>query len=571
VIYRLPIAPTHISPYNSRVLKQTAGLLGGISLINGSLGMVQTTAIATEPEPVAVTATDTPSSEPETMPAPTPSALSKPALDSPGPTFSSSARASTTPMGFSESSRQPTSSPTAAAAVVTAADPTSSPVESTQVAADSLSSMEEMTESETAGPTSTDTMMSDLESEPSGQVASALVHPSDTSGWPRQLRSPTTHPRKDPAMAHKVPDQLPNSPRLLQHTLGIVGGLSLLSSGAAVANTTPSTPVASPQSATELLVPAAAPEATDSAGPSSQERIPASIPAEADAPPGYSDVFIDSTTDYNLGATESPDNPTLIFSERSSGCQVTINQGQPVGNQCGTQGSASSAAVPSSQGRDGIRLGPVNINRQGVSVGNTTVISREAINRRIQPLNLLRQGQQPFVFPLSIPAPITSLFGWRVHPIFGDQRFHSGTDLAAPTGTPVLATQAGRVAVADAIGGYGLTVILRHGEGDLESRYAHLSRILVQPGEWIEQGDVVGLVGSTGNSTGPHLHFEIRQLTAQGWAVVDPEQILQQSVAQLVELLDNPLQALNRSGDDAGSEVPVSGPLPHRPAQPNAS
>ncbi|ASC74030.1 Murein DD-endopeptidase MepM [Halomicronema hongdechloris C2206] len=380
-------------------------------------------------------------------------------------------------------------------------------------------------------------------------------------------------------MAHKVPDQRPNSPRLLQHTLGIVSGLSLLSSGAAVANPA-STPVAGPQSATELLAPAPAapsgstastdPGASASQKPSSPERVPASIPTETDAPADYGNVFIDST-DYSLGATESPDNPTLIFSERSSGCQVTVSQGQPLGTQCTGQASSSSAAGTTTQGNDGVRLGPVNISRQGVSVGNTTVISREAINRRIQPLNLLRRGQQSFVFPLSIPAPITSLFGWRVHPIFGDQRFHSGTDLAAPTGTPVLATQAGQVAVADAIGGYGLTVILRHGEGDLESRYAHLSRILVQPGEWIEQGDVVGLVGSTGNSTGPHLHFEMRQLTAQGWAVVDPSQVLQQSVAQLIDLIDNPLQALNRPADESSAESSASGPLPHRPAQPNAS
>jgi murein DD-endopeptidase MepM/ murein hydrolase activator NlpD len=88
-------------------------------------------------------------------------------------------------------------------------------------------------------------------------------------------------------------------------------------------------------------------------------------------------------------------------------------------------------------------------------------------------------------------------------------------------GTPVLAAYPGEVATADWVGGYGLMVVLRHLDGTQESRYAHLSEIAVKPGERVEQGTVIGRAGSTGLSTGPHLHFEWRHLTERGWTAVD--------------------------------------------------
>lgn len=137
------------------------------------------------------------------------------------------------------------------------------------------------------------------------------------------------------------------------------------------------------------------------------------------------------------------------------------------------------------------------------------------------------------MYPLSIPAPITSLFGWRIHPITGNQRFHAGTDLGAPTGTPVLAAAAGQVETANWVGGYGLTVILNHKSAE-QTLYGHMSEILVQPGQWVQPGTVIGLVGSTGNSTGPHLHFEVRHLTQDGWVAIDPGVQLQSALSQLV-------------------------------------
>ncbi|MBD0334127.1 MAG: M23 family metallopeptidase [Cyanobacteria bacterium Co-bin13] len=313
--------------------------------------------------------------------------------------------------------------------------------------------------------------------------------------------------------------------------------------------------------------PAAAPEAPALA-------VPSAISAEPDVPAGYNSVFIDPT-DYSVGATQSP---SLVFSERSTGCQITVSAGQSNPAQsCGgaapaaAASSAQTAANASSANTEGLQIGPVNVSRRGVSLGNTTIVSREALNEKLRPLNVLRRGTQEYIFPLSIPAPITSLFGWRMHPIFGEWRFHSGSDIGAPMGTPVMATRAGQVSVSDFLGGYGLTVILRH-DGDLESRYAHLSQIFVQPGEQVEQGEVIGLVGSTGNSTGPHLHFEMRQLTAQGWIAVDPQEILEYGVANLMNIINNPLQALNRpvTAPEAAPEG-LPGDLPYRPAQPNAS
>lgn len=106
-------------------------------------------------------------------------------------------------------------------------------------------------------------------------------------------------------------------------------------------------------------------------------------------------------------------------------------------------------------------------------------------------------------------ARMTSGFGMRNHPVRGGRRAHKGVDLAAPTGTPVYATADGIVDLARWGRGYGLYIKLDHG-ADLETRYAHLSRLAVAPGDRVEKGEVIGYVGSTGWSTGPHLHYEVR-------------------------------------------------------------
>ncbi|MCS7234549.1 MAG: peptidoglycan DD-metalloendopeptidase family protein [Armatimonadota bacterium] len=114
-------------------------------------------------------------------------------------------------------------------------------------------------------------------------------------------------------------------------------------------------------------------------------------------------------------------------------------------------------------------------------------------------------------FGLVWPArgSLTSGFGLRRHPLFGIVRAHHGVDIAAPWGTPVQAAAAGTVVYAGWFGGYGKLVVVDHG-GGLATLYGHLSSIAVSAGQRVRRGDVVGRVGSTGYSTGPHLHFEIR-------------------------------------------------------------
>lgn len=106
-------------------------------------------------------------------------------------------------------------------------------------------------------------------------------------------------------------------------------------------------------------------------------------------------------------------------------------------------------------------------------------------------------------------GPMLSGFGYRIHPIMGINRFHSGIDIGAPHSSPVIAAAGGEVVQAGYFGGYGYSVMLYHG-GGYATWYAHLSSINVSMGQMVERGKLVGLVGSTGWTTGPHLHFEVR-------------------------------------------------------------
>jgi murein DD-endopeptidase MepM/ murein hydrolase activator NlpD len=110
--------------------------------------------------------------------------------------------------------------------------------------------------------------------------------------------------------------------------------------------------------------------------------------------------------------------------------------------------------------------------------------------------------------PLRNPQ-ITSTFGYRTHPIYGDRRLHAGIDFHAPTGTSLLAAAAGEVVFAGWKSGYGNTTIIDHG-GGVATLYAHQSNIAVRVGQDVKRGAVIGYSGATGNVTGPHLHFEVR-------------------------------------------------------------
>ena len=109
-----------------------------------------------------------------------------------------------------------------------------------------------------------------------------------------------------------------------------------------------------------------------------------------------------------------------------------------------------------------------------------------------------------------VNGPITSNFGYRTHPILGRGRFHAGTDFGAPQGTPIFAADSGTVIVAEWYGGYGNAVIIDHGNG-LTTLYGHCSELYVTVGQGVQRGQTIAAIGSTGLSTGPHLHFEVRR------------------------------------------------------------
>ena len=106
---------------------------------------------------------------------------------------------------------------------------------------------------------------------------------------------------------------------------------------------------------------------------------------------------------------------------------------------------------------------------------------------------------------------ISSPFGWRIHPITKKRQFHRGIDIAAPIGTPIFAPMDGVITFAGNLGGYGLAIEMS--SGSYKFRFGHLSRIDVYIGQKVKQGEIIGRVGNTGRSTGPHLHFEVHYMS----------------------------------------------------------
>jgi len=144
-----------------------------------------------------------------------------------------------------------------------------------------------------------------------------------------------------------------------------------------------------------------------------------------------------------------------------------------------------------------------------------------------------RNGRSLKKFLMRTPidgARLSSRFGMRRHPVLGYNRMHQGVDFAAPTGTPIYAAGDGKVAVAKSNGGYGRYIQIRH-TGEYSTAYAHLSRFAksIAPGRRVQQGQVIGYVGTSGRSTGPHLHYEVLRNGAQ----INPLQVKQPANQQL--------------------------------------
>ncbi len=122
--------------------------------------------------------------------------------------------------------------------------------------------------------------------------------------------------------------------------------------------------------------------------------------------------------------------------------------------------------------------------------------------------SIIIRGTGMLAFPSD--APTSSPFGWRIHPILGYRRFHAGLDFAASYGSTIRAADSGTVIYAGWYGGYGKAVIIDHGQG-ITTLYGHTSELFVSEGQGVQRGQAIATVGSTGFSTGPHLHFEVRR------------------------------------------------------------
>ena len=174
-----------------------------------------------------------------------------------------------------------------------------------------------------------------------------------------------------------------------------------------------------------------------------------------------------------------------------------------------------------------VRLIP---SRQPLRVPVSALLARDGGTFRLEsvfavtprPLPTPGNGDSQLLFPVAGDALKSSGFGWRLHPILGSWLMHAGRDFAAPEGTPVVAALSGQVLSSGLAGGYGVAIELEHAEPLRRTLYGHLSEIYVRPGQPVRQGEVIGRVGSTGLSTGPHLHFELRTPSWAGWQAVDP-------------------------------------------------
>jgi murein DD-endopeptidase MepM/ murein hydrolase activator NlpD len=145
--------------------------------------------------------------------------------------------------------------------------------------------------------------------------------------------------------------------------------------------------------------------------------------------------------------------------------------------------------------------------KNSAQTGATTTGLSLGLTRNVTTADWARANSAPNLWP--VEGQVTGSFGERIDPFNGEGAFHTGVDIAALVGQPVVAPADGTVEFADFLGGYGRAVILEHGHG-INTRYGHLSAFAVAPGQHVHRGEVIGFVGLSGRSTGPHLHYEVR-------------------------------------------------------------
>lgn len=145
--------------------------------------------------------------------------------------------------------------------------------------------------------------------------------------------------------------------------------------------------------------------------------------------------------------------------------------------------------------------------RSSALTGAATVGISLGLTHNVTTADWLRANAAPNLWP--VEGQVTASFGERIDPFNGEGAFHSGVDIGTSFGHPVIAPADGVVVLADFMGGYGRAIVIDHGHG-ISTRYGHLSGFAVTSGQQVHRGDTIGYVGSSGRSTGPHLHYEVR-------------------------------------------------------------
>jgi murein DD-endopeptidase MepM/ murein hydrolase activator NlpD len=251
--------------------------------------------------------------------------------------------------------------------------------------------------------------------------------------------------------------------------------------------------------------------------------IPSSKPGEkklgyAAQPSGPSllgRIFNETSMPSELSAADRAD--ALFATINSAIKDIEVTQLSQIRNlAAGAKGAAqdiktalNSAGLPISEIKESAEGGPYIPANEGAKI---TAFDQE-VEKLDQALTLLdHMKSQARHYPIGNPVPgsdTTSRFGYRKDPLLGTQAFHSGIDFRAETGHRIKAPAAGVVVTAGRSGGYGNMVEVRH-KGGMITRYGHMNSIYVREGESVDEGTVLGEVGSTGRSTGPHLHYEVR-------------------------------------------------------------
>jgi len=249
---------------------------------------------------------------------------------------------------------------------------------------------------------------------------------------------------------------------------------------------------------------------------------------------------------------------------------------QPQSDQLSPQelleaGAAGAAAIPTAPWAETNTPGapstmPLTVPVSALLAGEGGSFSLAGVfGRTPRPAPASGNGNRRLLFPLIGSAVTSSEFGYRLHPVLGSWLMHAGKDLAAPEGTPVVAALSGRVVSSGLAGGYGLAIEVEHENPRRRTLYGHLSELYVKTGERVRQGEVIGRVGSTGLSTGPHLHFELRLPGDGGWVAVDPGDLDPGGAAAgsdaIATLMGQLLQRLERPQNPVQAQAGGRGPI----------